>query len=107
MPIDETRAFRPVRIALLTVSDTRTAAEDKSGDILADGGGGNAEGVRGGGETAPFGSMRKRQQGSESLARVHVDYQPKVENMITNSLILIGNQVGHTALRSQPKRSTA
>ncbi|WP_219894947.1 molybdenum cofactor biosynthesis protein B [Aquisediminimonas profunda] len=36
MPIDETRAFRPVRIALLTVSDTRTAAEDKSGDILAD-----------------------------------------------------------------------
>ncbi|MFO1240018.1 MAG: molybdenum cofactor biosynthesis protein B [Sphingomonadaceae bacterium] len=36
MPIDETRAFRPVRIALLTVSDTRTLAEDKSGDILAD-----------------------------------------------------------------------
>jgi molybdenum cofactor biosynthesis protein B len=36
VPIDETRAFRPVRIALLTVSDTRTAAEDKSGDILAD-----------------------------------------------------------------------
>ena len=36
MPIDETRAFRPVRIALLTVSDTRTPAEDKSGDILAE-----------------------------------------------------------------------
>jgi len=36
VPIDETRAFRPVRIALLTVSDTRTLAEDKSGDILAD-----------------------------------------------------------------------
>jgi len=36
VPIDESRAFRPVRIALLTVSDTRTPAEDKSGDILAD-----------------------------------------------------------------------
>ncbi len=36
MPIDETREFRPVRIALLTVSDTRSAAEDKSGDILAE-----------------------------------------------------------------------
>lgn len=35
MPIDESRAFRPVRIALLTVSDTRGAAEDRSGDRLA------------------------------------------------------------------------
>lgn len=36
MPIDETREFRPVRIALLTVSDSRTLAEDKSGDALAE-----------------------------------------------------------------------
>lgn len=35
MPIDESRAFRPVRVALLTVSDTRTLADDTSGDILA------------------------------------------------------------------------
>ena len=35
MPIDETRTFKPVRIALLTVSDTRTSADDTSGDILA------------------------------------------------------------------------
>lgn len=35
MPIDEARAFRPVRIALLTISDSRTLAEDKSGDALA------------------------------------------------------------------------
>jgi molybdenum cofactor biosynthesis protein B len=28
------RAFLPTRIAVLTVSDTRTAADDKSGDIL-------------------------------------------------------------------------
>ena len=33
--IDETRAFVPVNIAVLTVSDTRTAADDTSGDILA------------------------------------------------------------------------
>ena len=32
--MDETKAFVPVRIALLTVSDTRTLAEDTSGDIL-------------------------------------------------------------------------
>jgi molybdopterin adenylyltransferase len=36
VPIDEARAFTPVRIALLTVSDSRTRAEDKSGDILAE-----------------------------------------------------------------------
>jgi len=33
--IDETLPFLPVRIALLTVSDTRTPATDTSGDILA------------------------------------------------------------------------
>lgn len=32
--IDENRPFKPVRIAVLTVSDTRSAAEDTSGDIL-------------------------------------------------------------------------
>jgi molybdenum cofactor biosynthesis protein B len=36
MPIDESRTFLPVRIALLTVSDSRTAADDRSGDTLAD-----------------------------------------------------------------------
>jgi molybdenum cofactor biosynthesis protein B len=30
------RPFIPVRIAVLTVSDTRTAADDKSGQVLAD-----------------------------------------------------------------------
>ena len=33
--LDETRAFVPVRIALLTVSDTRDASSDSSGDTLA------------------------------------------------------------------------
>lgn len=32
--IDESREFIPVRIAVLTVSDTRTLAEDRSGDTL-------------------------------------------------------------------------
>lgn len=35
MPIDESLAFQPVRIAVLTVSDSRTAATDTSGDTLA------------------------------------------------------------------------
>ena len=34
MPIDDSRAFTPVHIAVLTVSDTRGPAEDKSGDLL-------------------------------------------------------------------------
>jgi len=34
--IDETRPFLPVGIAVLTVSDTRTAADDKSGNTLVE-----------------------------------------------------------------------
>lgn len=34
--LDETRPFIPVRIAILTMSDTRTAAEDRSGNTLAE-----------------------------------------------------------------------
>jgi molybdenum cofactor biosynthesis protein B len=33
--IDETRTFKPINIAVLTVSDTRTPETDTSGDILA------------------------------------------------------------------------
>jgi molybdenum cofactor biosynthesis protein B len=36
VPIDESRAFTPVRIAVLTVSDTRGLAEDRSGDTLVE-----------------------------------------------------------------------
>ena len=36
MAIDESRAFTPINIALLTVSDTRGPDEDTSGDILAE-----------------------------------------------------------------------
>ncbi|MDM7956281.1 molybdenum cofactor biosynthesis protein B [Blastomonas sp.] len=35
MAIDESRVFKPINIALLTISDTRTSADDTSGDILA------------------------------------------------------------------------
>ncbi len=35
MPIDESRQFVPVSVAVLTVSDTRTPANDRSGDTLA------------------------------------------------------------------------
>ena len=34
--IDESRPFLAVRIAILTMSDTRTLAEDKSGNVLAE-----------------------------------------------------------------------
>ena len=34
--IDETREFLPVRIAVLTVSDTRAIEEDRSGQVLED-----------------------------------------------------------------------
>lgn len=34
MPIDESRPFRAVNIAVLTVSDSRTEADDLSGDLL-------------------------------------------------------------------------
>jgi molybdenum cofactor biosynthesis protein B len=34
MPIDESLPFKPVRIAILTISDSRSAAEDRSGDTL-------------------------------------------------------------------------
>jgi molybdenum cofactor biosynthesis protein B len=34
--IDESKPFLPVNIAVLTVSDTRTAADDKSGQTLAE-----------------------------------------------------------------------
>jgi len=36
MAIDTSRRFKPINIAVLTVSDTRTAADDTSGDILAE-----------------------------------------------------------------------
>ncbi|MDB5662358.1 MAG: molybdenum cofactor biosynthesis protein [Sphingomonas bacterium] len=36
MPIDESRTFLPVRIAVLTVSDTRGPDDDRSGDTLVD-----------------------------------------------------------------------
>jgi molybdenum cofactor biosynthesis protein B len=36
VPIDEARAFLPVRIAVLTVSDTRSLQDDRSGDTLVE-----------------------------------------------------------------------
>lgn len=36
MPIDPARPFRPLRIAVLTISDTRTPDCDRSGDLLVE-----------------------------------------------------------------------
>lgn len=36
MAVDPSRTFKPIGIAVLTVSDTRTAADDTSGDLLCE-----------------------------------------------------------------------
>src|ERR1700739_2963570 len=36
MSMDQTKSFIPLNIAVLTISDTRTLADDKSGTTLAD-----------------------------------------------------------------------
>lgn len=36
MPLDKSKIFKPINIALLTLSDTRTKDTDSSGDILQD-----------------------------------------------------------------------
>ena len=36
MAVDPARTFKPIRIAVLTVSDTRTFADDTSGDLLVE-----------------------------------------------------------------------
>ena len=36
MAIDESRTFKPINIAVLTISDTRTFEDDTSGDILVE-----------------------------------------------------------------------
>jgi len=35
MPIDSTKDFKPINVSVLTISDTRTEATDRSGQILA------------------------------------------------------------------------
>ena len=36
MAVDPTRAFKPINVAIVTVSDTRTPETDTSGDLLAE-----------------------------------------------------------------------
>ena len=36
MAVDPSRTFKPIGIAVLTISDTRTAADDTSGDLLCE-----------------------------------------------------------------------
>jgi molybdenum cofactor biosynthesis protein B len=36
MPIDESRPFRPLSLAVVTVSDTRTESDDRSGALLVE-----------------------------------------------------------------------
>lgn len=76
MPIDESRAFLPVRIALLTVSDSRTAADDRSGDTLA-------ERIEGAGHILAARHI-ERDERSSIVARLHtwID-DPEIDCIIT------------------------
>jgi molybdopterin adenylyltransferase len=74
--IDETRPFIPVRIAVLTVSDTRTLADDRSGDTLV--------AMLGGAGHELAGRAIVRDDASEIRARVQVWIDdPKVDVVIT------------------------
>ena len=70
MPIDESRAFCPVRIAVLTVSDTRSLAEDRSGDTLV------ARLTTAGHETRRP-SDRARRSGRDRRAPPRLDRRPR------------------------------
>ena len=76
MPIDESRAFLPVRIALLTVSDSRTIADDRSGDTLA-------ERITGAGHILADRHIEKDER-SAIVARLHawID-DPQIDCIIT------------------------
>ena len=76
MPIDESRAFLPVRIALLTVSDSRTIADDRSGDTLA-------ERITGAGHILAHRHIEKDER-SAIVARLHawID-DPQIDCIIT------------------------
>ena len=62
MKIDESREFIPVRIAVLTVSDTRTPEDDRSGDTLV-------ERLEGAGHIAGVGSAPAPRANLPSFAR--------------------------------------
>jgi len=76
MSIDESRAFLPVRIALLTVSDSRTVADDRSGDTLA-------ERITGAGHILADRHIEKDER-SAIVARLHawID-DPQIDCIIT------------------------
>ena len=76
MPLDESRPFLPVRIALLTVSDTRGLADDRSGDTLA-------ERIKGAGHILAA-RLIERDDRAAIVARLHawID-DPQVDCIIT------------------------
>ena len=76
MAIDETRTFRPINIALLTVSDTRGPEEDTSGDILA-------ERITGAGHNLAARAI-ERDEADRLVARLHawID-DPEIDAIVT------------------------
>lgn len=76
MPIDESATFIPVRIAVLTVSDSRGPAEDRSGDTLV-------ERLTGAGHVLAARHI-ERDDKTEIVARLHawID-DPEIDCIIT------------------------
>jgi molybdenum cofactor biosynthesis protein B len=74
--VDENRPFVPLGIAILTVSDTRTAADDRSGDTLA------ARVTGAGHRLAARGIVRDDVEAIRTAVRAWVD-DPKIDVVIT------------------------
>jgi len=76
VPIDEALAFKPVNIAVLTVSDTRTFADDRSGATLA-------ERVEAAGHVVKDRKISK-DSGAEIVAHLHAWIEdPEIDVVIT------------------------
>ena len=76
MPIDDSRPFAPVRIAVLTVSDTRSLTDDRSGDALV-------ERIQGAGHIVADRRMERDEQGAiVDRLQAWID-DPQVDCIIT------------------------
>ncbi len=93
LPLDENKPFKPVNIALITVSDTRTYENDTSGDLLADF-------IVGAGHHL-VDRMIERDDTSRLVARLHT----LIDDDNVDAVILTGG-TGLTGLISRPKLST-
>ncbi len=91
--IDADRAFRPLRLAILTITDSRDASNDSSGDLLA-------ERAAAAGHAVHARALVRHDKGLiQSQARVWID-DPRVDVIVTNGGTGLGaRDVAPEALR--------